>query len=55
MSHFFPPLFHDLHNNIVIVAGQSHEYSQKDNMKLLSPFSPLKSRRQATSRLSDGN
>lgn len=40
MSHFLPPLFCDLHNNIVILAGQSYEYSEKDRMRLLSLFSP---------------
>lgn len=40
MSHFLPPLFCDLHNNILILAGQSYEYSEKDRMKLWSLFSP---------------
>lgn len=37
MSHFFPPLFHDLHI-VIRVAGHSYAYSEKDHVKLLSPF-----------------
>ena len=42
MTHFFLPLFCDLHNNTVIVRGQGYEYLEKDNTRFRSTPPPLR-------------
>lgn len=48
LSHFFLPLLHYLHNNIVIVAGHSHEYSEEGQCEVTELFPILNFRRQAS-------
>lgn len=44
----FLPLLHYLHNNVVTVAGQSHEYSEEGQPEVTELFFPLNSRRRAS-------
>lgn len=52
MSHFFLPLLHYLHNNVVMVAGQSHEYSEEGQCEVTELFFSPEFQKAGLSRLS---